>query len=145
MHMEKCFHWGTAPLSKRKGKQSGRNDRNEIEKRKFDKPKAETDGTSRLLRSKQNQKTTIPKLEISFTPFLCTSENKNLIILLRSNQKVMASSSSLISGKDSRKSYSKIIKTVFSPEKVTLQTACKSGSNCLVYQLSDSYKYEDNK
>ena len=43
-------------------KKSGRNDRNEILKRKFDEPKAEADGTSRLLRSKQKQKTTIPIL-----------------------------------------------------------------------------------
>ena len=32
-----------------------------------------------------------------------------------------------ITGKDNRKSYYKFIKTTFSPEKVTAQTACKSG------------------
>lgn len=49
------------PLSLRMDKKSGRYDRNEIKKRKFDGLKAETDGISRLLRSKQKQKTTIPK------------------------------------------------------------------------------------
>ena len=33
----------------------------------------------------------------------------------------------------------KIIKTTFPAEKVILQTACKSGSDCLVTQLSDTY------
>ena len=32
------------------------------------------------------------------------------------------------------------LKTTFSPEKVTAQTASKSGSNCLVAQVSDTYE-----
>ena len=50
------------PLSLRMDKITGRNDRNEIKIRKFDKPKAETDGTSRLLRSNKEYLTAVPKL-----------------------------------------------------------------------------------
>ena len=51
MHIETCFHRGTAHLSLRIDKKSGRTDRNEKYKCKFDDPNAEMDGISRLLRS----------------------------------------------------------------------------------------------